>query len=453
MASQLLINEPPLQVLPTLARHIGLNEAIVLQQIHYWLSPQFHKNVFEGRYWVRNTYGQWQRQFSFWGEKTIRRTIANLEKLGLLTTFVTGGFNKVKYYTINYAYFEQLDALSSNGTMRKGSSPTQTINFEKAPEKQGSSSSGHNDQIDLPKRADRDGQLDQIDQVNLTRHLENTPENTYLPPPLTPPPQFAARAEEEEEEKELYFEQENSHWNSVQAQILPRIDTSTTEEKAMQEQQIQEPELCLEMVTLWNQIVQNKLSAGSEAYLTNKRKAHLNQFLKEVLHNTTRAEQIDAWQNYCTLIARTRFLMGHNPNGFKATLDWATVPENAFKVLEGAYYDKPGLTKDEPICLSWEEFSEELARTLPSSKYLTQWVKMSVIIAKFIGQEKYKSWFTKVTLSEVTKTTAIFEVEGQFTKDSIIRYFSSEIRCAVQSLYPKVNQIEFKVVASLGDRA
>lgn len=221
----------------------------------------------------------------------------------------------------------------------------------------------------------------------------------------------------------------------------------------MQEQQTQEPDLCSELVMLWNQIVQNKLSAGSEAYLTNKRKALLNKFLKEVLHHTTRTEKIDAWQNYCTLIARTQFLMGHNPNGFKVTFDWAIVPDNAFKVLEGAYYDKPSLSKSKQDSSTWEEFSEELARTLPSSKYLTQWIKMSVIIAKFIGQEKYKAWFTKVALNEVTETKAIFEVEGQFTKDSITRYFSSEIRCAVQSLYPNVSQIEFKVVPSLGDRA
>ena len=35
--SNLLINESPLQVLPTLATYIGLNEAIFLQQVHYWL--------------------------------------------------------------------------------------------------------------------------------------------------------------------------------------------------------------------------------------------------------------------------------------------------------------------------------------------------------------------------------------------------------------------------------
>lgn len=45
MGAQLLINEPPLQVLPTLAKTIGLNEAIVLQQVHYWLNPKFNTDL------------------------------------------------------------------------------------------------------------------------------------------------------------------------------------------------------------------------------------------------------------------------------------------------------------------------------------------------------------------------------------------------------------------------
>lgn len=37
--SKLLINERPIQVLPRLAKEIGLNEEIFLQQLHYWLTP------------------------------------------------------------------------------------------------------------------------------------------------------------------------------------------------------------------------------------------------------------------------------------------------------------------------------------------------------------------------------------------------------------------------------
>lgn len=39
MKRSLLIEEPPLQILPSLAAAIGLNEAIVLQQL-YWLLQQ-----------------------------------------------------------------------------------------------------------------------------------------------------------------------------------------------------------------------------------------------------------------------------------------------------------------------------------------------------------------------------------------------------------------------------
>jgi hypothetical protein len=101
-SSPLLINEPPLQVLPTLALRVGLNEAIVLQQIHYWLNPRFNKNAMDGRLWIHNTYGQWQKQFPFWSIKTIQRVLSHLEELGLLMTFIGKDFQKAKSYTLNY---------------------------------------------------------------------------------------------------------------------------------------------------------------------------------------------------------------------------------------------------------------------------------------------------------------------------------------------------------------
>jgi len=47
LSSSLLINESPLQVLPSLAVLVGLNEAIVLQQTHYWIKMglQLHKRM------------------------------------------------------------------------------------------------------------------------------------------------------------------------------------------------------------------------------------------------------------------------------------------------------------------------------------------------------------------------------------------------------------------------
>src|SRR3954452_7320658 len=89
--SKLLIHDKPIMILPSLAQKIGLNEAVVLQQIHYWLVSSQHEK--EGRKWVYNTYKEWQRQMPFWSESTIKRTIKSLEDQGYL---LSENFNRMK---------------------------------------------------------------------------------------------------------------------------------------------------------------------------------------------------------------------------------------------------------------------------------------------------------------------------------------------------------------------
>lgn len=97
-----LISEPPLQVLPSLAKEIGLNEAIVLQQIHYWLIRS--KFTHDGRKWIYNTIPQWQEQFPFWSEDTILRILKKLKLTGYLRgeMLAKSKFDKTMYYAINY---------------------------------------------------------------------------------------------------------------------------------------------------------------------------------------------------------------------------------------------------------------------------------------------------------------------------------------------------------------
>lgn len=100
--SRLLIDEPPLQVLPSLAREFGLNEAIMLQQMHYWLIKSSHE--FEGVKWFYKTLEDWQTEFPFWSTMTIRRTLTNLEKQKVIRigNFNKKKFDKTKWYTIEY---------------------------------------------------------------------------------------------------------------------------------------------------------------------------------------------------------------------------------------------------------------------------------------------------------------------------------------------------------------
>ena len=109
MASKLLIDDYPIQVLPKLAIEIGLNEAIILQQIHYWLNQSNHNH--DGKKWIYNTYDDWNKQFPFWSVMTIRRTITSLEKqnLILIANYNKAGFDKTRWYSINYPVVESVN--------------------------------------------------------------------------------------------------------------------------------------------------------------------------------------------------------------------------------------------------------------------------------------------------------------------------------------------------------
>lgn len=119
--SKLLIDESPLQVLPTLAVKIGLNEAIFIQQVHYWLKTleksRSRENDFDGRRWVYNTLDGWKENFPFWSPSTIRRVISNCESLGVLLSRRpnASGWDQTKFYSIDYERLNEIagDPLAS----------------------------------------------------------------------------------------------------------------------------------------------------------------------------------------------------------------------------------------------------------------------------------------------------------------------------------------------------
>lgn len=109
--SKLLIDSEPLQVLPQLAVKIGLNEAIFLQQLHYWLQKSRHEH--DERRWVYNTFEEWQAQFPFWSLATMKRIAASLVKQNLLIVrkFKTTDWDRTNWYSIDYEHMEALSPL------------------------------------------------------------------------------------------------------------------------------------------------------------------------------------------------------------------------------------------------------------------------------------------------------------------------------------------------------
>lgn len=98
----------PLLIPPDLAKEIGLHEAVILQQIHYWLEKSNH--LINGCRWIYNTYQAWQQQFPFLSLSAIRKAIARLEGLNLLKSerFEQRRWNQTKWYSINYQRLEVL---------------------------------------------------------------------------------------------------------------------------------------------------------------------------------------------------------------------------------------------------------------------------------------------------------------------------------------------------------
>jgi hypothetical protein len=112
---KLLLDEPPLVVLPSLAVAIGLESAVVVQQLHYLIRlknlrhndypTEKERDFHDGRVWVWNTYEQWQKKyFCFMTVRSLQRIFLQLEKHGLIlvSNHNDSPLNKTKWYTLNY---------------------------------------------------------------------------------------------------------------------------------------------------------------------------------------------------------------------------------------------------------------------------------------------------------------------------------------------------------------
>ncbi len=112
----LLLDEPVITVYPSLAKALGnINKAVILQQVHFLLNiakqSDNQYNFVNDRWWVYNTYEQWHEKYFTWlSVSTIKGLFLALEEDGLISS-VQGVKNKLdrrKWYTINYAKFEEL---------------------------------------------------------------------------------------------------------------------------------------------------------------------------------------------------------------------------------------------------------------------------------------------------------------------------------------------------------
>jgi hypothetical protein len=104
-----LLDEPPINIYPSLAKRAGINKAAILQQLHFLLKitekAHLQKNYIDGEWWVYNTYAGWQREHFPWlSVRTVQRLFLELEKDGIIRSRLSpeDKDDQTKYYTIVY---------------------------------------------------------------------------------------------------------------------------------------------------------------------------------------------------------------------------------------------------------------------------------------------------------------------------------------------------------------
>lgn len=112
--SRLLYDKKPLIVNSQLAELIGLESALILHQIHYWvnINRSAKKNYRDGYYWTYNTFQKWQKEFPFWSLSTIKRIVKNLEsqKLIIVGNFNLSNIDRTKWYRVNHIKLIELES-------------------------------------------------------------------------------------------------------------------------------------------------------------------------------------------------------------------------------------------------------------------------------------------------------------------------------------------------------
>lgn len=112
-SNKLLCTDKPLILSGSLAAALkSADAAIVLQQVHYWLSKKGGK-IIDGVHWIHNTYEQWLEQFPWLTKWRIRKVFYSLRETEILK-FAQHDQRQYKrrgYYTIDY---DKLKALQES---------------------------------------------------------------------------------------------------------------------------------------------------------------------------------------------------------------------------------------------------------------------------------------------------------------------------------------------------
>jgi len=128
-----LMEDIAIPVYPMLAKTLGINEAVVIQQIYFHINVKANSSnsnhFYEGRWWVYNSYQQWcDNHFPWLTPRGLQAIMMNLEEKGILLSVQSLGnrWDRRKWYTLN---LKVLEAILQNASMHHTKNASSKIHF------------------------------------------------------------------------------------------------------------------------------------------------------------------------------------------------------------------------------------------------------------------------------------------------------------------------------------
>jgi len=93
----------PVLVIPELARVLGVNKALILSQLDYWLERSIYEDQ-SGRRWCYNTLEEWQTSLPWLNVSSIKRMFGELsaEKIVLVEQFDRSRLRRENWYSLDH---------------------------------------------------------------------------------------------------------------------------------------------------------------------------------------------------------------------------------------------------------------------------------------------------------------------------------------------------------------
>jgi hypothetical protein len=303
----------PQLIIPELAKVIGLDESVVLLQIHYWLQKSQH--VIDNSVWVYNTFEQWQEQFSYWSLSKIKRVFDSLHKTGLVISQKKKRHSgcHTKWYSIDYPkFYALLEKIKYTQPTKKSpnlpslankviTDPTSRMPYTEAISNivenivaQGSATTINQEKSALVQNGLSSGQNEPIiTKTNLTDNNKSMSNEFYR----------------------------KKQW------LQTLGSTRQTENFSFSKEDM---EVSDQLMKIWSSVF---IHEEKKPLLHDKRRAKLLKVFGRDFSNN-----FEEWREFCILINSSRFLMGEKKEGFKAHFDWL-LEEKTIEKIRGGEFD------------------------------------------------------------------------------------------------------------------